>query len=52
MRKVRGIETSLYLCLPKYWCDQNGLTKNTLVELELLSESELIVRVKEGISND
>ena len=46
-RKVRGIESSLYLCIPKYWTDENALKKNESVEIEFLCRNELIVRVLE-----
>ena len=44
-RYVRGLDTSLYLALPKYWADEAGLRKNDQVEIEFLSRNELLVRV-------
>ncbi len=46
-RKVRGIDSTLYLALPRFWCVNNGLQKNDMIQLELLSERELLVRVPE-----
>jgi len=44
-RQVRGIEGSLYLCLPKYWTDEAGLQKNEAVTIEFVSNKELLIKV-------
>jgi antitoxin component of MazEF toxin-antitoxin module len=44
-RYVRGMDTSLYVALPKYWAEEVGLQKNDAVEVEFLSRNELIIRV-------
>lgn len=46
-RQVRGIEGSLYLCLPKYWTDEAGLKKNEPVTIEFLSNKELLIKIGE-----
>ena len=46
-RHLRGIEGSLYLCVPKYWADEAGLKKNDPVTIEFLSNTEFLIKVKE-----
>lgn len=51
-RRLRGIEGSLYLCIPKYWIDENGLQKNDAMEIEFVSPTELTLRVPDEASNE
>ena len=44
-RIVRGVDGTFYVSLPRYWCDAVGLQKNQAIEIEFLSERELVVRV-------
>ena len=44
-RYVRGMDTTLYVALPKYWAEEIGLQKNDQVEIEFLGRNELLIRV-------
>ena len=46
-RHLRGIEGSLYLCVPKYWADEAGLKKNEPVTIEFVSNKELLIKIGE-----
>lgn len=44
LRKIQRTPTgTFFVCLPRAWAKQNGLTKGTLVNLEITNEGKLLV---------